>query len=306
MPNKVYILIIIIIARLPGSVLTGQVFYHSLIGCEDDDVDGVCVQDDNCPDDPNSDQANFDGDAFGDACDLNIDNDQWTNAIDCDDFNASIGYDGQTCDDGDAYTHDDRLNASCVCEGVYSPQRTVLDGVSQIEWDALPAGLQVLEVDQSEHDDLITILGELGGGSLGGCCWPSGSSGSIALNYTIAPHKYPFNTVFHNYPLGFRFDSPGAGTYTLKISSTGQQSGFSNYTTFTTTSSGSKYYFIKEPVIWGPNTWVSIHTPVSIAYQTTTTNNDLYIAPGNTNTMTLGPYDYEIRLQFTTCRNKPF
>ncbi|HWS99558.1 MAG TPA: putative Ig domain-containing protein [Pyrinomonadaceae bacterium] len=42
---------------------------------EDADGDGVLDADDNCPSDPNTDQANNDGDAQGDACDPDDDND---------------------------------------------------------------------------------------------------------------------------------------------------------------------------------------------------------------------------------------
>jgi hypothetical protein len=38
--------------------------------CEDDDGDGVCNEDDNCPLDANADQLDSDGDLAGDACDV--------------------------------------------------------------------------------------------------------------------------------------------------------------------------------------------------------------------------------------------
>jgi hypothetical protein len=48
-----------VVARPPGA-----------LACpEDDDGDGVCNALDNCPADPNADQADFDGDLAGDACD---------------------------------------------------------------------------------------------------------------------------------------------------------------------------------------------------------------------------------------------
>jgi len=47
--------------------------YEVIVGppIEDRDGDGVANEDDNCPDDPNSDQANTDGDELGNACDEN-------------------------------------------------------------------------------------------------------------------------------------------------------------------------------------------------------------------------------------------
>lgn len=40
------------------------------IQIEDADEDGVADEDDNCPNDPNADQADFDGDGTGDVCDV--------------------------------------------------------------------------------------------------------------------------------------------------------------------------------------------------------------------------------------------
>jgi hypothetical protein len=57
----------------PGGVVTGT-------SCDTDpicdtDGDGVFDDDDNCPDTPNADQADFDNDGSGDACDADDDND---------------------------------------------------------------------------------------------------------------------------------------------------------------------------------------------------------------------------------------
>ena len=57
----------------------------------DCDGDGVANESDNCPDIPNADQANCDGDDFGDACDDDIDNDAVPNDKDtCDYTPATI------------------------------------------------------------------------------------------------------------------------------------------------------------------------------------------------------------------------
>ena len=47
---------------------------------EDDDGDGVLDAGDNCPVDVNPEQINTDGDSAGDVCDLDDDNDGFTDA----------------------------------------------------------------------------------------------------------------------------------------------------------------------------------------------------------------------------------
>ncbi len=57
---------------------------------------------DNCPNDANNDQADFDNDQQGDACDDDIDGDGVLNAIDSNDFNnriCGIDSDADQCDD---------------------------------------------------------------------------------------------------------------------------------------------------------------------------------------------------------------
>ncbi|MCK4660521.1 MAG: thrombospondin type 3 repeat-containing protein [Phycisphaerae bacterium] len=53
---------------------------------EDSDGDGIIDDCDNCPDHENSDQADFDGDLWGDACDDDIDNDGVLNESDVCDY----------------------------------------------------------------------------------------------------------------------------------------------------------------------------------------------------------------------------
>ena len=76
----------------------------------DPDLDGVRVEDDNCPAVANSDQADLDADAIGDVCDTDIDGDTYANDADAfprdpsewlDTDGDSIGNNTDTDDDGD-------------------------------------------------------------------------------------------------------------------------------------------------------------------------------------------------------------
>jgi hypothetical protein len=54
---------------LGNASLAAADFVYTASVPDDTDGDGVADADDNCPDDPNADQANADGDALGDVCD---------------------------------------------------------------------------------------------------------------------------------------------------------------------------------------------------------------------------------------------
>jgi hypothetical protein len=96
--------------------------------------DGVFDSVDNCVFIANADQADFDGDEEGDACDTDIDGDGNLNDEDCDPLDPAI-FVGATCDDGDASTEGDILRADCSCAGFgegsdCSMAITVLDGIT--------------------------------------------------------------------------------------------------------------------------------------------------------------------------------
>jgi len=67
----------------------------------DADTDGICGDVDNCPAVSNADQANIDGDALGDACDPDSDNDGIPDVDDSEPLNKFIcqDSDGDSCDD---------------------------------------------------------------------------------------------------------------------------------------------------------------------------------------------------------------
>ncbi len=126
----------------------------------DYDCDGLLPPNDNCPGVPNLDQANFDGDGAGDACDADDDNDGVADADDCEPRNpAAYPQAAETCDGLDTNCNgvtdenfadtDDDGQADCVdpdddddgsadgddCapqdDGVFPGNPEVCDGVDQ-------------------------------------------------------------------------------------------------------------------------------------------------------------------------------
>ena len=82
--------------------------------CEDPDSDGVVDLGDNCPDDSNGGQENNDGDAEGDACDLDDDNDTVADTIDNCAFVPNLGQANNDGDsNGDVCDPDDDNDAIC-------------------------------------------------------------------------------------------------------------------------------------------------------------------------------------------------
>jgi len=86
---------------------------YSVAGVPDADNDGVGDSIDNCSVTPNSDQANFDGDTFGDSCDNDDDNDSVLDQNDAFRFNPNesvdtdsdnIGNNADTDDDNDGFS----------------------------------------------------------------------------------------------------------------------------------------------------------------------------------------------------------
>ena len=87
-------------------------------GVRDFDLDGVLDSFDNCPINSNPNQADFDGDGLGDACDDDDDNDGIVDTVDCDPFDATVTIQpGDTCNDGNPNTVNDRITSDCGCLG---------------------------------------------------------------------------------------------------------------------------------------------------------------------------------------------
>ena len=93
----------------------------------DTDGDGVCDDNDNCPNNANANQADVDNDGIGDACDscTDVDNDGVCADVDCNDNDSNAGAQqapGTACNDGDANTENDVILADgCGCAGTTPP-----------------------------------------------------------------------------------------------------------------------------------------------------------------------------------------
>jgi hypothetical protein len=106
----------------------------TVTGCVvDTDGDGITDASDNCPTVANADQANNDGDSFGDACDPDDDNDGVLDATDNCQFTANVGQaDADSDGAGDACDTDDDndgvADASDNCPTTANADQADLDG----------------------------------------------------------------------------------------------------------------------------------------------------------------------------------
>ncbi len=89
-------------------VIDGKTYLITYVGGDGNDVallpdtdnDGVADITDNCPETPNPNQEDFDGDLIGDVCDPDDDNDGDPDATDCEPFNAAISHNATEICDG--------------------------------------------------------------------------------------------------------------------------------------------------------------------------------------------------------------
>jgi hypothetical protein len=107
----------------------------AVLNAFDSDGDGIPDNEDNCPDDPNPDQTDTDGDGAGDACDVDIDGDVVLNGNDNCPLNANPSQTdtdgdgvGNACDDDD--DDDGVLDGDDNCPLNANPDQTDTDGDS--------------------------------------------------------------------------------------------------------------------------------------------------------------------------------
>jgi hypothetical protein len=140
-------------------ILDNQCENHPVVTATDDDVDDDTVVNwqDNCPFVANPDQANSDGDAFGDACDDDNDNDGVPDSADVCPLRAEDPDgedDGDGCPDSDAngiaVTKDDNYDVDVSADHVETVSTTITNGNYGLY---APDGMHFIELLKSNATD---------------------------------------------------------------------------------------------------------------------------------------------------------
>ena len=179
---------------------------------KDADVDGVPDYADNCPNTSNPTQANTDGDAYGDACDSDDDNDgltdnfpdlcprggafNWTSGQDTSNPSASTDWDNDGCKDDTEDSDDDNdqiedVNDNCQWTSYNPPRPTwVSDSTTDIDGDGCRDSDEDTDDDADGFDDVVDDCPTVSGTSLNGTEGCLDSDGdSWADNFDDCPNQ---------------------------------------------------------------------------------------------------------------------
>ena len=135
--------------------------YFDITVLSDADSDGVADGNDNCPNVANSDQANFDGDTLGDACDDDVDGDgvdETDNADNCPNTTPGASVDEDGCsdsqlDDNADNDNDGVRNGDDLCQGTPSE---VLSGTTND--DGVDDNVNSVGCPDTDGDDIYDNL----------------------------------------------------------------------------------------------------------------------------------------------------
>ncbi len=199
-----------------GDVCTTDDVYDVDCNCAgifaDEDTDGVCDAEDQCP--GFDDNIDLNNNGIPDGCDVNCtdaDGDLVCADDDCDDNNPNIPTTpGTTCDDGNAQTDNDMILADgCTCQGeITPPSGEYCDAQGDAPWLEWIAGIQLNDLSntssKTQYTDYTNLFATLDAGTTYDLTLTTGFSWTAYEEYFRVWIDYNQNNVF---------DEPGEIAY---------------------------------------------------------------------------------------------